>query len=170
MGQPWRGRKPSGTWGRGASYGLVIDSQSPHWRRTRAAGCLRWFPGLFWEDSVTPYPPQNLDGADLTPPPAPANPDRACGHPHFTVAADVNRLSNTEGGPINAYMADLRIECAACGERFRFINVRAGISSTEPRCSVDKAELHIPIRPASSDPDFGLGIPGFAINYRGQQP
>lgn len=30
---------------------------------------------------------------------------------------------------------------------------------------VDERELHAPIRPASSDPDFGLGIPGFAIRF-----
>jgi hypothetical protein len=33
--------------------------------------------------------------------------------------------------------------------------------------SVDETELHAPLRPASVDPDFGLGLPGFAIQYRG---
>lgn len=96
-----------------------------------------------------------------------ANPDRACEHPDFVAEVEVNRLNDTDGGPITAYSADLRISCAACGEPFRFIGVRAGASGGEPRCSVDEAELHIPIRPASADPDFGLGIPGFAIQYRG---
>lgn len=28
---------------------------------------------------------------------------------------------------------------------------------------VDETELRIPIRPSSADPDFGTGIPGFAL-------
>ncbi len=34
-------------------------------------------------------------------------------------------------------------------------------------CSVDETELRAPIRPASSDPDFSLGLPGFAVNFVG---
>jgi hypothetical protein len=30
-------------------------------------------------------------------------------------------------------------------------------------CSVDETELRAPLRPASSDPDFGMGLPGFGI-------
>lgn len=29
----------------------------------------------------------------------------------------------------------------------------------------DETELRAPLRPASSDPDFGLGLPGYAIRY-----
>jgi hypothetical protein len=32
-------------------------------------------------------------------------------------------------------------------------------------CSVDEFELRAPIRPASGDPDFGLGIPGYAVSW-----
>jgi hypothetical protein len=97
----------------------------------------------------------------------PADPDRACEHPVASAVVDVSRLVDTADGPATAFVADLRIACACCGEEFRFIGVRAGASGAEPRCSVDESELRIPIRPASSDPDFGLGIPGFAINYVG---
>lgn len=46
------------------------------------------------------------------------------------------------------------------------MGVQAGLSSARPTCSVDETELLAPLRPASSDPDFGLGIPGFAITWQ----
>jgi hypothetical protein len=98
------------------------------------------------------------------------DPDRACPHEDFAASVEVNRLSGAEGGPIDAYSADLRISCAGCGEPFRFIGVPAGLMPDRPACSVGEDELHLPIRPASADPDFGLGIPGFAIGYRGPRP
>lgn len=91
------------------------------------------------------------------------NPDRACPHESFDVVVEVNRLSKDDGGPINAYSADIRVECMDCGEPFRWIGIPAGQSGAHPMCSVDETELRAPLRPASSDPDFGLGIPGFAI-------
>jgi hypothetical protein len=91
------------------------------------------------------------------------DPDRACPHLEFEVWADINRLSQDEGGPIHGYRADIRIKCRDCGEPFRFIGTPAGVLADRPACSVDETELRAPIRPASSDPDFGLGIPGFAI-------
>lgn len=30
-------------------------------------------------------------------------------------------------------------------------------------------ELRAPIRPASADPDFGLGIPGFAVTWNAKE-
>lgn len=95
-----------------------------------------------------------------------ANPDRACPHMNFDVQAVINRLSNVEGGPIDAYNAEITIKCIDCSEPFRFIGCPAGLLADRPAVSPDEAELRAPIRPASSDPDFGLGIPGFAVTYR----
>lgn len=93
-----------------------------------------------------------------------ADPDVACEHPDFEAEVDVNRLAGGDSDPsIVAYSADIRVRCAACHERFRWIGVKGGMSPAEPRCGVDEFELRAPIRPSSSDPDFGLGIPGFAI-------
>ncbi|MGI5247797.1 hypothetical protein [Dactylosporangium sp. CA-139066] len=98
-----------------------------------------------------------------------ADPDRPC--PHETFAADVavGRIGTEEtpDGMPHAYMADIRVSCSACGEPFRWLGVPAGLSFAHPMVSVDEAKLHAPLRPASADPDFGLGIPGFAIGYRG---
>lgn len=96
------------------------------------------------------------------------DPDRPCPHEDFNVYADVNRLLKEDGSKeVIAYACDLQIRCDGCGEDFRFIGVPAGMSPARPKCSVDEKTLSIPIRPASADPDFGLGIPGFAIQYRG---
>jgi hypothetical protein len=98
---------------------------------------------------------------------APAiDPDKPCPHRRFAAEVDVNRLNATENGPAGAFTADIRIRCADCNERFRFVGVQAGLRPDRPMVSVDEYELHAPIRPASADPDFGLGIPGFAVRYR----
>lgn len=98
-----------------------------------------------------------------------ADPDRPCPHKDFAVDVEVNRLT-TEGGPVEAFSADVRIRCADCDEPFRFIGVPAGVLPGRPACSIDEAVVHLPIRPASSDPDFGLGIPGFAVRYHEGRP
>ena len=98
------------------------------------------------------------------------DPDRPCPHEHFAADVAVNRIGeddpgNTTGLP-SGYSADIRIRCADCDEPFRWIGVPAGLSPNQPMCSIDETQLRAPIRPASSDPDFGLGIPGFAIVRR----
>lgn len=92
-----------------------------------------------------------------------ADPDRACEHPDFSVLAEVHRLTAHDDGPVVGYSANLHIQCIACGEPFRWIGAPAGLMPNRPCVSPDETELRAPIRPASSDPDFGLGIPGFAI-------
>lgn len=97
-----------------------------------------------------------------------ANPDRACPHENFAASVGVNRLTESDepGAAVTAYIADIRASCADCGEPFRWIGVPCGVMPGQPMCSVDETELHAPMRPASSDPDFGLGIPGFALTMR----
>lgn len=88
-------------------------------------------------------------------------------HADFAAFVDVNRLTASDALPdVIGYSADVRIECGNCGERFRFIGVPAGLLPDRPSCSVDEFEAHLPIRPATSDDDFGLGIPGFAVRWR----
>jgi hypothetical protein len=98
------------------------------------------------------------------------DPDRPCPHENFAAEVDVVRIGqddpgNDTGLP-NHYMAEVRVRCTDCDERFRWIGVPAGVSPNQPMCSVDETELRAPIRPASSDPDFGLGIPGLAIERK----
>lgn len=94
------------------------------------------------------------------------DPDRPCPHERFAVQADVGRIAAANDDPtIVGYTVDIRVWCEDCGEKFRWIGVPAGVSPRHPACSVDETELRAPIRPASADPDFGLGLPGFSIRY-----
>lgn len=97
-----------------------------------------------------------------------ADPDKPCPHEDFAAEVDVNRLldGQEDGSAPRAYSASIRVCCAQCGEPFRWIGVPAGLRPDRPMVSVDETELRAPLRPASSDPDFGLGIPGFAVTMR----
>lgn len=95
-----------------------------------------------------------------------SDPDKACDHEDFAATVEVNRVTSREGGPVVGYSADIRVNCVGCGEPFRWTGLKSGLSPRMPMCSPDETEMRAPLRPASSDPDFGLEIPGFAINYR----
>jgi hypothetical protein len=97
------------------------------------------------------------------------NPDRPCAHENFEAFVDVNRLtaSDTDPTPIG-FAAEIKVNCADCKEQFRWTGVQAGLSPRGPMCSLDETELRAPLRPASADPDFGLGLPGFAVAFRAQ--
>ena len=96
-----------------------------------------------------------------------ADPDKPCPHENFDAYVDVNRLTRSDDDPTPvAFIADIKVSCADCGEPFRWTGVPAGMSHAQPMVSVDETELRAPIRPASADPDFGLGLPGFAVTYR----
>lgn len=94
--------------------------------------------------------------------------DRPCPHLDFAANVAVNRIGEAEtvDGLPRAYMADITVSCADCGEPFRWTGLRTGASFDQPMVSPDERELRAPLRPASADPDFGMGIPGFAIAVR----
>lgn len=99
--------------------------------------------------------------------------DRPCPHAEFWADVRVARIvangeDESANTPAIAFHADITVKCVSCGERFRWIGVPAGDRPDRPMCSVDEFELRAPIRPASSDPDFGLGIPGFSVTWREQ--
>lgn len=95
-----------------------------------------------------------------------ADPDRACPHEDFSAVVDISRLTADGGTDVISYSAAIRASCQDCGEPFRWIGAQAGLSPYRPMCSVDETELRAPLRPASSDPDFGMGLPGFAVTWR----
>lgn len=98
---------------------------------------------------------------------ADADQDKPCPHENFDVLALVNRRTASDNDPtVVGYSADIKINCRDCGEPFRWTGLRAGLSPAQPMCSLDETELRAPIRPASADPDFGLGLPGFAVTVR----
>lgn len=94
------------------------------------------------------------------------DPDKPCPHDDFAAFVSVNRLvDNDDPAKVTGFAADIRVECAVCHEKFRWVGVPAGVLPNRPTTGVDEFELRAPIRPASSDPDFGLGIPGFAVTF-----
>lgn len=84
--------------------------------------------------------------------------NKPCEHENFSATVKVNRLLD-----VPAFSADVTIHCDQCYEQFKFIGCKQGLSPTEPRVSYDEAEIHLPIRPSSSDLDFGSGMTGFSI-------
>lgn len=70
----------------------------------------------------------------------------ACAHKDFEASVAVYRLLDT-----GRFSADVRIRCKECGQPFRFIGVRAGLSPYEPRASVDATELRAPIAPGPAE-------------------
>lgn len=90
-------------------------------------------------------------------------PVTACQHENFAAHADVARLTNTEGGPVEGYSLDLRVECADCHEPFCF-RAPMGISQFAPTASLDGTVLTAPIHPMS-DPTAGIGLPGFSVRF-----
>lgn len=101
-----------------------------------------------------------------------ADPDRACLHPNFVATVEVcRRIADGEpeldSTPAIGFAADIRVHCAACDEPFRWVGVPAGLNPRHPTVSIDDLELRAPLRPASSDPDFGLGGIGFGIRMTG---
>jgi hypothetical protein len=95
------------------------------------------------------------------------DPDRACPHLQFEAVVEVNRIVRSDDDPtVAGFSADVRVSCADCGEAFRWTGLDAGMSPARPMCSPDERTLVAPLRPASADPDFGLGLPGYAIHVR----
>ncbi len=95
------------------------------------------------------------------------NADLPCPHEDFEASVEVNRLTAADDDPtVIGYSADISVRCAACHEPFRWTGLRAGFSPKEPMCNVDETVMSAPLRPAAADPDFGLGLPGYAIGYR----
>jgi hypothetical protein len=137
------------------ALGLLVDAMVDDLRMSRKAA----------ERFAREHLQTVLDAASM-PTPVPVDPDAPCEHLEFHVDAAVQRVGMNDPGQhgrVRAFMAEVHINCGQCGEAFRFMGVPAGMSYAAPAVSVDETEIRLPMRPASADPDFGLGIPGYAI-------
>lgn len=112
--------------------------------------------------------PLTVDGGQGEPVEKP-HPDRACPHEEFAALVEVNRIRADKNMSVVGYSADIKVHCCDCGEPFRWIGVEPGASPRGPMCSIDETELRAPLRPASADPDFGLGLPGVAVRINQHQ-
>ncbi|WP_073946497.1 hypothetical protein [Streptomyces kebangsaanensis] len=141
----------------GSSTFYLDDEDGSAWHKvTQGGGSPHW-----GHSSIT------IDPDSIQPRSRAADPDKPCLHENFDAYVAVNRITASDADPtVVGYAADIKVHCRDCGEPFRWSGVRAGVSPREPMCSVDETELRAPLRPASEDPDFGLGLPGFAVRYR----
>jgi hypothetical protein len=102
------------------------------------------------------------------PEPPPPDPDRPCLHPDLEIGVSIQRIMGEGLLPIG-YWAEVIVACKVCDEAFRWTGAKPGLSPAEPRTSVDQRTLIAPFRPATADPDFGMGIPGFDVNLIGPE-
>jgi hypothetical protein len=130
----------------GSGWNKVTHGGSPHWGHSNLT---------IEPDSIQPRGGHQAD------------PDKPCPHENFDAYVEVNRVTASDDDPtVVGYHADIKVSCYDCDEPFRWTGVKAGASPREPMCSVDETELRAPLRPASADPDFGMGLPGFSVRYR----
>lgn len=88
-----------------------------------------------------------------------------CAHENFKCHCGVGRLSAEEGGPITHYTAEIRIECAECGEPFQFLGLPMGHSAYGAATSVDALELRAAIKPQNG-PMPPPGLIGFSVSMK----
>ncbi|MDP2346758.1 MAG: hypothetical protein Q8N34_03425 [Gammaproteobacteria bacterium] len=85
-----------------------------------------------------------------------------CKHKSFEVKVGVNRISETEDGPVTHFCADIRIRCQECGTHFEFLGLPAGMNPYGAAVSIDRTELLASIMPPGNPPPAGLM--GFGID------
>jgi hypothetical protein len=79
-----------------------------------------------------------------------------CAHENFACNVRIGRLSETEGGPIRAYVAYVTVKCVDCGLPFRWLGLPHGLHYAEPRVSADATELRAPLEPAYVQEVLGI--------------
>ncbi|WP_433067349.1 hypothetical protein [Dactylosporangium sp. CS-033363] len=88
-----------------------------------------------------------------------------CLHKNFHVDAAMARITEAPGDDTaNAFNIDVRVNCADCGEPFRWIGLPCGYSPAQPMVSVNGLELRAPMAPQSAPDGFGQGGPGFRVD------
>lgn len=85
-----------------------------------------------------------------------------CAHENFAANVAVNRITDTEGGPVGGFLADITVSCADCDEPFCWRGLPMGLSHLAPTASLDATVMTAPLHPMS-DPTTGIGMPGFNV-------
>lgn len=74
-----------------------------------------------------------------------------CTHNVFASQVNVYRLTDTEGGPVTGYAAEVMVKCKDCDMPFQWLGVDKGISTVKPMASILGTELRAPIIPIEED-------------------
>ena len=89
--------------------------------------------------------------------------EQHCVHMNFNAFAEVGRINKEEGGPIVAYMCDLKINCRDCGQVMEFVGLPCGLSFYRPAVSIDCATVHLPmVIPGETIPE---GMAGYGVQF-----
>jgi hypothetical protein len=99
-----------------------------------------------------------------------AAPDAACEHMQLSPAVSFEQIRDEATEEVLGLVVSLQVRCGACGEEFRFTGAPVGMSGEHPTVSLDEGTLLAPLRPASADRDFGLGVPGYAVSPWAARP
>ena len=92
---------------------------------------------------------------------------KKCEHLNFAANVAVNQITDGEGGKVEAFCADIHIECIDCHLPFQFIGLPLGVSFDKPMMEVDGLEARLPIAPQGEIPHpLGSKIRGFEIKRR----
>ena len=89
----------------------------------------------------------------------------ACVHMNFAATVGVARLEDKPGGDITGFNAEVRIQCADCGQKFQFLGLEPGYDTQGARCSLDGLEAKIAICPEGTRPNhlqrivYGISAP-----------
>lgn len=87
-----------------------------------------------------------------------------CGHENFWSDVAVARLTDDDGGPVTAFIAEVTIKCVDCGMPFCFRGMPLGLSHLNPTMSLDALTATLPIHP-EDDPTTGIGSPGYNVRF-----
>lgn len=77
----------------------------------------------------------------------------ACEHMNFDATVGVARMTDGEGGPVNGFMAEVRIKCRDCGVPMQFLGLQPGCDTQGARVSLDGLEANIAITPEGQKPN-----------------
>lgn len=87
-----------------------------------------------------------------------------CVHENFMADVQVARMPSREGGPIERYMADVRVKCDDCGLPFRFIGLPAGVDLNGASVNNDATEARLAIAPKGEViSELEGGVVGFSV-------
>jgi hypothetical protein len=76
-----------------------------------------------------------------------------CTHVNFSATVGVCRLTETKGGPVTGYVAEVRVNCADCGKPFQFLGLDPGLDTQGARVSLDGLEASLALVPQGERPN-----------------
>ena len=92
-----------------------------------------------------------------------------CEHLNFDANVSVGRITKGEGGPVESFMAHVKIKCMDCGRPFQFLGLPLGLDMRGAMMDVEGQEARLAIAPLGTVPQplDGALARGFRIRQPG---